>query len=116
MRTFRLDRIEAIEPTQDAWPDALPEHERTVTGTAQVVGTRAAAAMLADYATSDPVSVDGERVRLEIEVWSEASVLRAVAACGGDAEIVAPASLRRAMRRFAEQALQAGEAGGGADR
>nr|WP_241429196.1 WYL domain-containing protein [Agrococcus sp. ARC_14] len=105
MRTFRLDRIEAIEPTQDAWPDALPAHERTVAGTAQVVATRAAAAMLADYATSDPVSVDGERVRLDIEVWSEASVLRAVAACGGDAEIVAPASLRRAMHRFAIEAL-----------
>lgn len=105
MRTFRLDRIEAIEPTQQAWPDALPQRERTVTGTAQVVATRAAAALLRDYATSEPVSVDGERVRLEIEVWSEASVLRAVAACGGDAEIVAPASLRRAMRRFALDAL-----------
>lgn len=105
MRTFRLDRIEAIEPTHDAWPDALPERERTVTGSAQVVATRAAAAMLRDYATSEPVSVDGERVRLDIEVWSEPAVLRAVAACGGDAEIVAPASLRRAMHRFAVDAL-----------
>ncbi|WP_206446663.1 WYL domain-containing protein [Agrococcus sp. KRD186] len=105
MRTFRLDRIEAIEPTHDAWPYALPERERTVTGSAQVVATRAAAAMLRDYATSEPVSVDGERVRLDIEVWSEPAVLRAVAACGGDAEIVAPASLRRAMHRFAVDAL-----------
>ncbi|GEK81214.1 helix-turn-helix transcriptional regulator [Agrococcus baldri] len=105
MRTFRLDRIERIEATGDAWPDALPERERTVAGTAQVVATRAAAALLADYAASEPVSVDGERVRLDIEVWSEASVLRAVAACGGDAEIVAPASLRRAMHRFAVEAL-----------
>ncbi|WP_347753644.1 WYL domain-containing protein [Agrococcus sp. ProA11] len=105
MRTFRLDRIERIERTQDAWPEALPTRERTVTGTAQVVATRAAAAMLADYATTEPVSIDGERVRLEIEVWSEASVLRAVAGCGGDAEIVAPASLRRAMHRFALDAL-----------
>ncbi|WP_405216905.1 helix-turn-helix transcriptional regulator [Agrococcus sp. Ld7] len=108
MRTFRLDRIERIERTQHAWPDALPAHERTVTGTAQVVATRAAAAMLADYATCEPVSIDGERVRLEIEVWSEASVLRAVASCGGDAEIVAPASLRRAMHRFAFDALRTG--------
>lgn len=108
MRTFRLDRMERIERTQDAWPEALPAHERTVTGTAQVVATRAAAAMLADYATSEPVSIDGERVRLDIEVWSEASVLRAVASCGGDAEIVAPASLRRAMHRFAVDALHTG--------
>ncbi len=106
MRTFRLDRIEAIEPVDAAWPDALPPHERVVAGTAQIVATRAAAAMLADYATTDPVSVDGERVRIDVEVWSEASVLRAVAACGGDAEIVAPASLRRAMHRFAVDALQ----------
>lgn len=111
MRTFRLDRIEAIEPTHDAWPDALPERERTVTGSAQVVATRAAAAMLRDYATSEPVSVDGERVRLEIEVWSEPAVLRAVAACGGDAQIVAPASLRRAMHRFAVDALGGGGSG-----
>ena len=110
MRTFRLDRIERIEPTQDAWPDALPAHERAVSGTAQVVATRAAAAMLADYATSEPVSVDGERVRLDIQVWSEASVLRAVAGCGGDAEIVAPASLRLAMHRFAVDALSAADA------
>lgn len=114
MRTFRLDRIERIERTQDAWPDALPTQERTVTGTAQVVATRAAAAMLADYATSEPFSIDGERVRLEIEVWSEASVLRAVASCGGDAEIVAPTSLRRAMHSFALAAL--GEASPGAAR
>ncbi|MDR7234714.1 helix-turn-helix transcriptional regulator [Agrococcus sediminis] len=107
MRTFRLDRIERLEPADDAWPDALPAHERHVTGTAQVVATRAAAAMLADYAASAPVSIDGERVRLDIEVWSEASVLRAVAACGGDAEIVAPPSLRAAMHRFAEAALGA---------
>ncbi|WP_413320090.1 WYL domain-containing protein [Agrococcus sp. 1P02AA] len=105
MRTFRLDRIEAIEATQEAWPEALPAHERSVTGAAQVIATRAAAAMLADYATSDPVSVSGDRVRLEIEVWSEASVLRAVASCGGDAEIVAPDSLRSAMHRFAVEAL-----------
>ncbi|SFS18250.1 proteasome accessory factor C [Agrococcus baldri] len=111
MRTFRLDRIEAIEPTDDAWPDALPERERTVTGTAQVVSTRAAAALLRDYATSEPVSVDGERVRFDIEVWSEPAVLRAVAACGGDAEIVAPASLRRAMRRFAVDALGSASSG-----
>lgn len=116
MRTFRLDRIEAIEPTDEAWPDALPQRERTVTGTAQVVATRAAAAMLADYATSDPVSVDGERVRLDIEVWSEASVLRAVAACGGDAVIVAPASLRLAMHRFAVDALRTAEADAASDR
>lgn len=106
MRTFRLDRIEAIEPVDAAWPDELPPHERVVAGTAQIVATRAAAAMLADYATTDPVSVDGERVRIDVEVWSEASVLRAVAACGGDAEIVAPASLRQAMHRFAVDALQ----------
>lgn len=112
IRTFRLDRIEAIRATKDAWPDALPERERTVSGTAQVVATRAAAAMLRDYATSDPVSVDGERVRLDIEVWSEAAVLRAVAACGGDAEIVAPASLRRAMHRFAVEALSQATADG----
>ena len=110
MRTFRLDRIEAIEPVDDAWPEQLPPHERVVAGTAQVVATRAAAAMLADYATTEPVSVDGERVRLDIEVWSEASVLRAVAACGGDAEIVAPESLRRAMHRFAVDALGDGRA------
>ncbi|WP_306233384.1 helix-turn-helix transcriptional regulator [Agrococcus beijingensis] len=104
-RTFRLDRIEAVEPTDDAWPDATPAQERPVSGVAQVVATRAAAALLSDYATSEPVSVDGERVRLDIELWSEASVLRAVASCGGDAEIVAPASLRRAMHRFASEAL-----------
>ena len=116
MRTFRLDRIESIEPVGDAWPEQLPPHERVVAGTAQVVATRAAAAMLADYATSDPVSIDGERVRLDIEVWSEPSVLRAVAACGGDAEIVAPASLRRAMHRFAVEALRGAEDGAdGAD-
>ena len=109
MRTFRLDRIEAIEPVDAAWPDELPPHERVVAGTAQIVATRAAAAMLADYATTDPVSVDGERVRIDVEVWSEASVLRAVAACGGDAEIVAPASLRQAMHRFAVDALGDGE-------
>lgn len=114
MRTFRLDRMERIERTQDAWPDTLPAYERTVTGTAQVVATRAAAAMLADYATSEPVSIDGERVRLDIEVWSEASVLRAVASCGGDAEIVAPTSLRRAMHSFALAAL--GQASPGAAR
>lgn len=105
LRTFRLDRIERLEAVADAWPDAVPEQERHVTGSAQVVATRAAAAMLADFATSEPVSVDGERVRLDIEVWSEASVLRAVAACGGDAEVVAPESLRRAMHRFASRAL-----------
>ncbi|WAC65942.1 WYL domain-containing protein [Agrococcus sp. SL85] len=110
LRTYRLDRIEAATATTEAWPAALPARERTVAGTAQVVATRAAAAMLADYATSEPVSVDGERVRLEIEVWSEASVLRAVAACGGDAEVVAPASLRAAMRRFALDALGEGDA------
>jgi len=116
MRTFRLDRIESIEPVGDAWPEQLPPHERVVAGTAQVVATRAAAAMLADYATSDPVSIDGERVGLDIEVWSEPSVLRAVAACGGDAEIVAPASLRRAMHRFAVEALRGAEDGAdGAD-
>lgn len=110
LRTFRLDRIEAATATADAWPAALPARERTVAGTAEVVATRGAAAMLADYATSEPVSIDGERVRLEIEVWSEASVLRAVAACGGDAEVVAPASLRAAMRRFALDALGEGGA------
>lgn len=114
MRTFRLDRIESIEPVGDAWPEQLPPHERAIAGTAHVVATRAAAAMLADYATSEPVSIDGERVRLDIEVWSEASVLRAVAACGGDAEIVAPASLRRAMHRFAVEAL--GERDGDGER
>ena len=104
-RTFRLDRIESIQPSDAAWPDAMPALERPVTGTAQVVATRAAAALLADYAASEPVSVDGERVRLEIEIWSEASVLRAVASCGGDAEIVSPASLRSAMHRLATEAL-----------
>lgn len=116
MRTFRLDRIEAIQPVDGAWPEQLPPHERVVAGTAQVIATRAAAAMLADYATTEPVSVDGERVRLDIEVWSEASVLRAVAACGGDAEIVEPESLRRAMHRFAVDALGDGEAVSGGDR
>jgi proteasome accessory factor C len=105
-RTFRLDRIEAVEPTDDPWPDAMPRQERPVSGTAQIVAKRAAAALLSDYATSEPVSVDGERVRLDIELWSEASVLRAVASCGGDAEIVAPASLRQAMHRFASDALR----------
>lgn len=108
MRTFRLDRIEAVAPSAAPWPESLPPHERAVAGTAEVLATPAAAAMLADYATSAPVEVDGGRVRLEIEVWSEASVLRAVAGCGGDAEVVAPASLRDAMRRFADDALQAG--------
>ncbi|WP_404313363.1 WYL domain-containing protein [Agrococcus terreus] len=107
MRTFRLDRIEAVAPSAAPWPESLPPHERAVAGTAEVLATPAAAAMLADYATSAPVEVDGGRVRLEIEVWSEASVLRAVAGCGGDAEVVAPASLREAMRRFADDALQA---------
>ena len=108
MRTFRLDRIEAVEPSAAPWPESLPPHERAVAGTAEVLATPAAAAMLADYATSAPVEVDGGRVRLEIEVWSEASVLRAVAGCGGDAEVIAPASLRDAMQRFADDALQAG--------
>ncbi|GAA3599497.1 helix-turn-helix transcriptional regulator [Agrococcus terreus] len=107
MRTFRLDRIEAVAPSAAPWPESLPPHERAVAGTAEVLATPAAAAMLADYATSAPVEVDGGRVRLEIEVWSEASVLRAVAGCGGDAEVVAPASLRDAMRRFADDALSA---------
>ncbi|SDR65919.1 helix-turn-helix transcriptional regulator [Agrococcus carbonis] len=109
LRTYRLDRIESVEPSTDAWPDALPERERTVAGRAHVVATLAAAAMLRDYAASEPVALGDGRVRLEIEVWSEASVLRAVASCGGDAEIVAPASLRRAMHRFAVEALGAAE-------
>ena len=41
------------------------------------------------------------------ETYHVQELLRAVAACGGDAEIVAPASLRRAMHRFAVQALAA---------
>jgi proteasome accessory factor C len=112
LRTYRLDRIESVEPSTDAWPDALPERERTVAGRAHVVATPAAAAMLRDYAASEPAALDDGRVRLEIEVWSEASVLRAVAACGGDAEIVAPASLRRAMHRFAAEALGAADRAG----
>ncbi|MBO1768715.1 YafY family protein [Agrococcus sp. TF02-05] len=112
-RTFRLDRIESIERTELPWPHPMPALERPVTGTAQIVATRAAAALLADYATSDPVSVDGDRVRLDIELWSEASVLSAVASCGGDAEIIAPASLRRAMHRFATAALGDGQATAG---
>ncbi|MCR8669709.1 YafY family protein [Agrococcus sp. HG114] len=104
-RTFRLDRVESIAPIEVEWPAAMPELERPIAGTAQIVATPAAAALLADYATSEPVEVDGERVRLDIELWSEASVLSAVAACGGDAEIVAPASLRQAMHRFAAAAL-----------
>lgn len=109
-RTFRLDRVESIEGTELPWPESMPALERPVSGTAQIVATRAAAALLADYATSEPVSVDGDRVRLDIELWSEASVLSAVAACGGDAEIVAPASLRRSMHRFAAAALGDGSA------
>lgn len=107
-RTFRLDRIDAAERTDEAWPDALPRHEREPVGVATIVATRAAASLLSDYATTAPESIDGERVRFDVEVWSEANVLRAVASCGGDAVIVAPASLRAAMRAFAEDALRAG--------
>lgn len=107
MRTFRLDRIERVEPSDETWPDGSPERTRVLSGRATIVATRAAAALLGEYAASKPEAVSDERVRLDIDVWSEAAVLRAVAACGGDAEIVEPASLRDAMRQFALDALGA---------
>jgi proteasome accessory factor C len=110
-RRFRLDRTEAVTHADVAFPDEAlaPARDRIDADETIVVrATPAAAAMLADYADG-PSRADGDQEIVEIRVWNADAVLRQVAALGGDAVVLRPASARAAMRRFAEDALRAAD-------
>ncbi|MBO9578314.1 MAG: WYL domain-containing protein [Microbacteriaceae bacterium] len=113
LRTFRLDRISALEVLEapaehdvrdlDASEigfDAGPEH-----GVVTVECDAASVPLLSGYRPSAPRRVRGtERVRMDVAIGSDAAVRRILAEVPG-AVVVGPPAAREAVRAWAREAL-----------
>lgn len=110
MRTFHLDRVSDVRPTEipithaeEAVPDLFEPGDTDV-----VVDVRyrtSAAPLLVDYVAVDPITVDGDLETARVRVGDARSVKRAATRLGGDLEIIAPESARKSAAAWAEAGL-----------
>ena len=110
MRTFLLDRVSDVEPTgipSTHGGDEAPELFEPGPSDA-VVQVRCRAdvvGQLGDYVEPGSVAGEGPYRTVRLRVADERSLKRVAARLGGDVEIIAPASARRAAQQWAAAGL-----------
>ncbi len=106
-RTFRVDQMRDLRELAEAVvPREVPVQRRQpMTEIVATVSERALSRISAF--SPEPISAEGERLRVRIEAWHPGTAVRLVQRAPGEIVIEQPAEAREAVREWADRALSA---------